>query len=112
MKAILEKISWKTRNLNFKFRLLDIYLHDEHGSWGFEFFTIQYNFKVYSFLAFLFRLPNKTTVQEFIIDDWDFLFLERFLYKEWEKLDSIKSWGRSYSKLEKFKYNILSKIFK
>lgn len=112
MKSILEKISWKTRNLNLKFRFLDIYLHDEHESWGFEFFTIQYNFKAYSMLAILFRLPNKTTVQKFIIDDWDVLFLERFLYKRWETLNDRDFWGKSLSFIELIQYKILNTLFK
>jgi hypothetical protein len=112
MKSVLEKISWKTRNLNFKFRFLDVYLHDEHETWGFEFFTIQYNFKVYSLLAFLFRLPNKTHVYKFTIDDWDFLFLERFLYKEWETLDHANLWSRPFTITQKIKYKLLNKIYR
>jgi hypothetical protein len=85
-------------------------LHDEFGSWGFEFFTIQYDFKAYSALALLIRLPNKTTVQKFTIDDWDFLFLERPLFKLWERLDDIDTWERDLTKLEKFTLKVLSKI--
>lgn len=112
MKSLLEKISWKTRNLNFKFRFLDIYLHDENGTWGFEFFTIQYNFKAYSLLAFLCRLPNKTHVQKFVIDDWDFFFLERPLFNIWQKLNERITWGFKLSKIETLKYQLLNLIFK
>jgi len=112
MKSFLEKISWLTRKWNFKFRLFDLYLHDEHDAWGFEFFTVQYNFRAYSALALLVRLPNKTTVQEFTIDDWDFLFLERPIFKLWESLDDRNLWGGNLNRFEKFTLRILNKIVK
>jgi hypothetical protein len=112
MNSILEKISWCTRKWNFKFRLFDLYLHDEFGSWGFEFFTIQYNFTAYSALAFLVRLPNKTTVQRFTIDDWDFLFIERLLYRWWEKLHDASIWSNNLNRAEKLILKILNKIVK
>jgi hypothetical protein len=112
MKSFLEKISWLTRKWNFRIRLFDLYLHDEHNAWGFEFFTIQYNFHAYSALALLFRLPNKTTVQEFTVDDWDFLFLERPLWNWWAKLDDRNLWNRNLNRFEKFALKILNKIVK
>lgn len=112
MGEFLEKISWLTRRWNFKFRLFDLYLHDEFSAWGFELFTIQYNYQAYSALAILFRLPNKTTVKEFTIDDWDFLFLERFMWKTWERLDEKKLWGGKLTRLEKITLTILNKIIK
>jgi hypothetical protein len=112
MGEFLEKISWLTRRWNFKFRLFDLYLHDEFDAWGFEFFTIQYDYRAYSALALLVRLPNKTTVKEFVIDDWDFLFLERPLFKLWERLDDKKTWGGDLSKVEKLILRILNKIIK
>lgn len=112
MGEFLEKISWLTRRWNFKFRLFDLYLHDEFSAWGFEFFTIQYNYRAYSALAFLFRLPNKTTVKEFTIDDWDLLFMERFIWKAWERLDDKKTWGGKLTKVESTLLTILNKIVK
>jgi hypothetical protein len=111
MKNLFEKISWKTRSLSLKFRLLDISLRDETDAWGFEFFTIQYKLKAYSALAILIRLPNKTTVKELTVDDWDFLFMERFLYKTWDDLEERKLWGSDLSKIEKIKLRLLNKIF-
>ena len=86
MKSLLERISWLTRRWNFKFRLFDLYLHDEHGTWGFELFTIQYNFNAYSALAILVRLPNKTTVQEFTVDDFSLKGYKHSGYKKFELL--------------------------
>jgi len=112
MKSFLEKVSWLTRRWNFKFRLFDLYLHDEFSTWGFEFFTIQYKHQVYSALAIMFRLPNKTNIKELTIDDWDFLFLERPLYKIWERLDDRKLWGGKLTRYENIILNILNKIVK
>jgi hypothetical protein len=112
MKSFLEKISWLTRRWNFKFRLFDLYLHDEFGSWGFEFFTIQYNYRAYSALALLVRLPNKTTVQELTIDDWDFLFLERPLWNWRADLDDKDLWNRDLNRFEKLALRILNKLVK
>jgi hypothetical protein len=112
MKSFLEKLSWHTRKLNFKFRLFDLYLHDEFGSWGFEFFTIQYNFTAYSALAIMFRLPNKTTVQRLTVDDWDFLFSERFLNDKHERLRDKQLWNGSLNSRERFILKILNNIIK
>lgn len=112
MNSILEKISWYTRKWNFKFRLFDLCLRDEFGSWGFEFFTIQYNFTAYSALAIMVRLPNKTSIPKFTIDDWDFLFLERLLYKRWERLHDADIWNAKLNKFDKLTLKILNKIVK
>jgi hypothetical protein len=112
MKRLLEKISWKTRKLSLKVRFLDISLRDETDAWGFEFFTIQYKLKAYSALTILIRLPNKTTVKELTIDDWDFLFMGRFLYSTWHDLEEKQIWGSNLSKIEKIKYKLLSKLFR
>lgn len=111
MKKILEKISWALRKLKLKFKLFNLYLHDENDTYGFEFFTIQYNFKSYSALALMFRLPNKTTVNRLVVDDWDFLFIERFLYNEWETLDDRIMWSRKITGFEMVKYKLLNKIY-
>lgn len=111
MKNILEKISWKTRRLNLKFSFLNIYLRDKNESCGFNFFMIQYNFKTYSALAFMFRLPNKTTVNRLVVDNWDFLFIERFLYNEWKILNGKIMWVGLFG-FEMFKYKLLNKIYK
>lgn len=112
MKRLLERISWLTHRWSFKFKIFELYLHDERETWGFEFFTIEHNYRVYSALAFLFRLPNKTNVREFTIDDWDFLFLERSAWKLWERLDDRRTWGGKLTRFESFLLNLLDKIVK
>ena len=73
--GLLQKIAWRTRRWNIKFNLLDIFLHDGDGCWGFTFFEIVKDFRPYSLLSIEFRLPNGGNVKEFTIDNWDFLFL-------------------------------------
>lgn len=111
-KTLLEKISWKTRRWNFKFHLLNLYLHDGDESWGFNFFTFCVNFRFYSLLSFEFRLPNKTTVKRFVIDDWDFFFIKRPLWNRYDDLSERKLWGSQLTNWEKFQIRILERIFK
>lgn len=107
----LEKISWITRKWNIKFQLLNIYIHDHDGTWGFTFGTFVVDFYSYSFLSLEFRFPNKTNVNKFIVDDWDFVFTKNFLHKKMVDLEDRKTWAR-LSSLEKIQYKLLSKIFR
>lgn len=111
-KTLLEKISWKTRRWNFKFHLFNLYLHDGDESWGFNFFTFNVNFRFYSLLSLEFRLPNKTTVKRFVIDDWDFFFINQPLWKRCEDLSERKLWGSKLTRWEKIQLGILERIFK
>jgi hypothetical protein len=111
-KKLLEKISWRTRRWNIKFNLLNIHLHNEDESWGFNFFTFNINFRFYSLLSFEFRLPNKTTIKGFTVDDWDLLFLYNALWKKYNNLSERKLWGLKVSWLEKIQLGILERIFK
>lgn len=111
MNSLLEKTSFLTRRWNFKFKLFDLYLRDEFDTWGFEFFTVQYKYQAYSALAIMFRLPNKTKVKVLTIDDWDFLFLERPLFKTWESL-TRKLWSDRLTRFEEIMLNVLNKIIK
>lgn len=108
--GLLEKISWRTRKWNLKINLLDIFLHDGDGCWGFTFLEIVHNFESRSLLSFEFRLPNGGSIKQFSIDNWDFLFIRRFLYNYWEKLDDLNMWQGGLSKWDKIKLNILNKI--
>jgi len=109
MKKILEKISWETRNWNIKFSLFDIYLNDERNQWGIRIISILKGFSKYSFLSIIFRLPNKTSINRFVIDEWDFLYLYNYLYEKYEKLDDIRIYGK-HNKRQVIIYKILEKI--
>ena len=110
--SILEKISWKTRKWNLSFDLLQIDLHDNQASWGFKLFNFCNNYYDHALLAFYFRLPNKTTVKRFSIDHMDFLFLNRPLYKVYDRLNDRELWmPESMTNVDKFKLKILDKIF-
>jgi hypothetical protein len=113
MKKLLERISWLTHKWNYKFQLLDIYLHDNHESWGFSLVTFYKNFVSHSLLAISFRLPNKTHVQRFTIDDWDILYLRSLLWKTYDDLSDSKLWSPyGLSTWDEFRLSILSKLFK
>lgn len=107
---ILQKIAWKTRKWNLKINLFDLFLHDGDGCWGFTLLEIVHNFETRSLLAFEFRLPNGGNVKKFSIDNWDFLFLRGYMYKQWEKLDDRKMWSGPLSRWDEMKLKILGKI--
>ena len=111
MKKLLEKISWKTRNINLKFHLLNLYLHDHEGTWGFELFAFTNNFMRSSLLAIEFRLPNKTHIQKFTVDSWDICYLHRPLWNRWETLDDRLTWHGSLNKWQMLQYKTIGKLF-
>lgn len=112
MKKILEKIAWKTRRWNFSFSLLDMAIHDHHEAWGFDFISVYKDFHKYSLLSFWFRLPNKTTVQRFCIDEIDFMFLRRYFHRLHDDLSDRDMWSRNLTPWENFVLSILEKVIK
>jgi hypothetical protein len=89
-----------------------VYLHDDCGSWGVDIFTITNHYIASSLFSITWRLPNGTDVRKFTIDDFDFLFLRRPLWKSYDRLSDSKLWGMELTRFAKFKLNILDKIFK
>ena len=113
MKKILQKISWKTRRVNLKIELFNLYLHDNQGTWGFDVLDINLNFRSYSLLRFEFRLPNGANVRRFTVDNWDILFMSRFLWKEYDNLSDHYLWsGSDPEGWDKIKLTILEKLFR
>jgi hypothetical protein len=112
MAKILEKIAWLTRRWNIRFSLFDVYLHDEHSSWGIEIATFLIDNRPHSLLSIIFRLPNKTNVKRFTLDEWDFLFLYYPLWKRCDYLNDRKIWGGKLSFRQEKELLILNKIFK
>lgn len=113
MKKILQKISWKTRRVNLKIELFNLYLHDNQGTWGFDVLDINLNFRRYSLLRFEFRLPNGANVRRFTVDNWDILFMSRFLWKEYDNLSDHYLWsGSDPEGWDKIKLDILEKLFR
>lgn len=108
---LLEKISWKTRRWNFKFQLLNLYLHDGDSTWGFNLASFVVNYHLYSLLSLEFRLPNKTNVNRFVVDHWDFFYLRSLLWNILEDLEERKMWV-GLTKIEKIKYKFISKLFR
>jgi len=110
IQKLLEKISWETRRWNVTFHFLDLYLHDQDGTWGFNLASFKINFHIYCLLSFEFRLPNKTHVKKFVVDHWDFFYLRHFLWNHLEYLEDKKTWV-GLGKIENFQYKLLEKIF-
>lgn len=113
MKKLLQKIAWKTRRFNTKISLLNLYLHDNQATWGFNLLSLNLNFKTYSLLRFEFRLPNGANVRRFTIDNWDILFLSTILWREYNRLSEYYLWSRLDAQgWDKIKLNLLEKLFK
>ena len=113
MKKILQKIAWKTRRVNLKVSLLNLYLHDNQASWGFKLLGVDVNFRTYSLLRFEFRLPNGANVRKFTVDNWDIFFLSNVLWKEYDRLSDYYLWNRTDAQgWDKIKLDILGKLFK
>ena len=111
IKRILEKISWKTRRLNVGFSILSMSIGNDHHGCNIRLFEIAIGLRTYALFALEFRLPNKTTVRDFTIDHWDFLFLHYPLYWKWDDLSERKLWSRNLSAWEETQLSILQKLF-
>jgi len=112
LNKLLQKIEWKVRKWNIKFSLLDIFLHDSNNVFGFSLFEIVYNYRTCSLLTLEFRLPNGADRKIVQLTHWDFLFLSRYCYVVWERLDDRNMWTGSLSRWDKLKLKFLSKIIK
>ena len=112
MNKLLQKIAWKTRRWNLKINLLDIYLHDGDGCWGFSLLNVVKDFRTYSLLSIEFRLPNGAEVKRFTVDNWDILFLSTPLWDWISNLEERKLWGSTLTRWEKFWLNFLNKFYK
>ena len=112
MKTLLQKIAWRTRRWNLKFNLLDVFLHDGDGCWGFSFCEVVKDYTPYALLSIEFRLPNGGNVKEFTIDNWDFLYLSTPLFKWSSDMDERILWGHKPTTLQKIALSITNKLFK
>jgi hypothetical protein len=112
MNKLLQKIAWKTRRWNLKVNLLDIYLHDGDGCWGFTLLEVVKDFRPYSLLSIEFRLPNGAEVKRFTIDNWDFLFLSTPIWKWVSDTDEREMWTGSLNRWDSFWLKTLSKLYK
>jgi len=110
--GLLQKIAWRTRKWNIKFNLLDIFLHDGDGCWGFTFFEIVKDFRPYSLLSIEFRLPNGAERKIFQITNWDLLFIATPLFKWSDNLNESILWGHQPTMFQKIGLNITNKLFK
>lgn len=109
---LLEKVSWKLHRVNFKFVLFSAKYDGSNSAGSFAFFSITKKLRKSSLLSWSFRLPNKTNVNRFVTDRWDFLFLRNYLYNKFESLVDKELWTvKGLSKWESKKLRFLSKLF-
>jgi hypothetical protein len=108
---LFTKISHATREWNLRFNLLEIYLHDGDGCWGFSFCEVIHNYRPYSLLSIEFMLPNGKDLQKFKIMNWDFLYLSNYIIKWLNELDENIAWGYKPNRFQKFMFNNLKKLF-
>ena len=109
--GILQKISWKTHRWNLKFNLLNIYLRDGDGCWGFSFCEVINKYRPYALLAFEFRLPNGANIKEFTVDNWDLLYLSTPLYDWYSDLSEDILWGSKPTPIQKIGMHIAKRLF-
>jgi hypothetical protein len=109
---LLNKISWITRRWNYKFQLLNVYLHDGNESWGIDIATFIINHRASSLFSIMLRFPNLTTVKKLTIDEFDIFYLRKPLYDDYDNLSDSKLWGSKLTKFQIFRLSILEKIFK
>jgi hypothetical protein len=113
MKGILQKIEWKTHRWNLKFNLLDLYLHDGDGCWGFSFCEIVKDYTTYSLLSFEFRLPNGADRKVFQITNWDLFYISKPFWKWFDNESDRVLWGGSKpTGIQGILYKIADKLFK
>lgn len=109
--GLLRKIGWKARRWNLKFNLLNIYLHDGDGCWGFSLCEVVKEYRPYSLLAIEFRLPNgaeRTSVQW---TNWDLLYLSTPLYDWYSDLSENILWGSKPTPIQKIGMHIAKRLF-
>lgn len=108
----LEKVSWKLRRKNFRLVVFSSGYHGGTSSGHFIFLGFVNNYKESSLLSWSFRLPNKTHVQRFVTDSWDFLYLRNYLYGIYENLIDKDLWvPNRFTKIDRIKLKVLSKLF-
>lgn len=111
MNKLLQKIAWKTSRWNCKVNLLDMYLHDGDGCWGFTLLEVVKDYRPYSLLSIEFRLPNGTNRKVLSITNWDFLFLSTPCWNWVSNIQERKMWTR-LNKWDSFWYGILNKLYR
>jgi len=111
IQKVLEEISWRTLQWNFKYSGSELLLNEGGSTWGLKVCVFTINYREYALLSFESRLPNKTSVRKFTVDHWDVLFLRNWLWKMYEDLSERELWSSNLSTRETIKLRILDKLF-
>ena len=111
IKKVLEEISWRTHQWNFKYSSFELLLNQGGSTWGLKICVFTINYREYALLSFESRLPNKTSVRKFKVDHWDILFLRNWLWEMYDDLSDRDLWSKNLSTWESTKLSILDKLF-
>ena len=109
--GLLQKINWKTRRWNIKINLLDIFIHDGDGCWGFTLLEVVKDYNSYALLAFEFRLPNGAERTKIQITNWDFFYSSTPLYDWANDTKENMLWGYKPTVIQKIGIKIVEYIF-
>jgi len=112
MNKLLQKIEWKTRRLNLKFSLLDLYLHDGDGCWGFSFCEVVKDYHTYSLLSIEFRLPNGAERRVVQLTNWDLFYISTPLWRWVDRIEDSAMYGHTPGGLTGICYKLASKLYK
>ena len=108
---VLAKQGWKTRRWDYQFEFFTMKL-GLNEEWGFRFITIQHQFRDYSLVSYFISLPNRTTRQRLVVEEWDVLWLRNRLWKRYDHLTDSILWGqRKPSRTEAVELWILERLF-
>jgi hypothetical protein len=108
--SILHKISWNMRKFHLNIEFIGIHLNGPSEEWGIEILKITNGFKSYSLFKFLFYLPNYTHRNIFTWDG-DLFFLRNTFLTQLDDLQDHQLWSpKTFTSVQKLKYNILTFI--
>ena len=97
----------KNHDWNLQISILDIYLHDGDGCWGFNLLQIRKDYICYCLLALEFNFPDN----KFKLVNLDFLFLGAPLRSWAANLEESMLWDYEPTRLEKICYKLITSIF-
>ncbi len=115
MKGIHEiaaKTGWKTRKWNFKFELLTVRAGHQQ-EYGFRIGTVHHEYRDHSLVSFFISLPNRTTRQRIVVEEWDVLWLRNRLWRWYDNTTDRLMWtGGGPDRWTSIRLWILDRLFR
>ncbi len=91
---MLADLAWKTHRWNYKFELFSMSIGN-HEEFGFRMFTIQKGFRDHSLVSFYVALPNRTTRQVTVVQEWDILWSHHAMWKWYDRTTDNLMWSNN-----------------